>query len=287
MTRDVVIFDLGGVLLDWNPRHLYRQLFPGDEAAMEHFLETVCNSEWNRRQDAGRLVVEGCGLLKAEHPDKAALIDAYYARHMDVIAGPIEGRGRGPRSRLRERGTPLYFLQQLFSTDLPAGARPLRFPVVVRGRHRLGRAWGHQARPGNLHAVPRPLRDRPKTTQSLSRCRGQCGSGAVVRHPRHPLRQSGKRFQSRIGGALDAMGLSLPGVDPGDPYHSRPIHGWSGRARPRDRVRLQPLVLDDAADAAPFAGLHGVDVLLRVAPDAMGRFVAVAPSNARDARRRG
>ena len=52
--RDIVVFDVGGVLIDWDPRHLYRKLFAGDEAAMEHFLTTVCTHEWNRGQDAGR-----------------------------------------------------------------------------------------------------------------------------------------------------------------------------------------------------------------------------------------
>ena len=54
LRRSIVVFDLGGVLIDWNPRHLYRKLFAGDEAAMEHFLATVCTHEWNRGQDAGR-----------------------------------------------------------------------------------------------------------------------------------------------------------------------------------------------------------------------------------------
>jgi len=57
--RDIVVFDLGGVLIDWDPRHLYRKLFAGDEAAMEHFLATVCTHEWNRGQDAGRTFAEG------------------------------------------------------------------------------------------------------------------------------------------------------------------------------------------------------------------------------------
>jgi 2-haloacid dehalogenase len=116
--RDTVIFDLGGVLLDWNPRHLYRPLFPGDEAAMEHFLATVCNSEWNRQQDAGRLVAAGCALLKAEHPDKDALIDAYYGRHLDMIAGPIDGTV-AILAELHERGTPLYFLSNYSAETYP------------------------------------------------------------------------------------------------------------------------------------------------------------------------
>jgi 2-haloacid dehalogenase len=116
--RDTVIFDLGGVLLDWNPRHLYRPLFPGDEAAMEHFLATVCNSAWNRQQDAGRRVAEACALLKAEHPDRAVLIDAYYARHLDMIAGPIDGTVT-ILAELRERGTKLYFLSNYSAETYP------------------------------------------------------------------------------------------------------------------------------------------------------------------------
>lgn len=50
---EIVIFDLGGVLIDWNPRHLYRALFD-NEASMERFLADVCNGAWNEQQDAGR-----------------------------------------------------------------------------------------------------------------------------------------------------------------------------------------------------------------------------------------
>jgi 2-haloacid dehalogenase len=137
--RDTVIFDLGGVLLDWNPRHLYHQLFAGDEAAMEDFLATVCNSAWNRHQDAGRLVAEGCALLKAEHPDKAHLIDAYYARHLDMIAGPIDGTVE-ILAELRERGTKLYFLSNYSAETYPLALGKFEFLSwfaggVVSGEH--------------------------------------------------------------------------------------------------------------------------------------------------------
>jgi hypothetical protein len=72
--RSIVVFDLGGVLIKWDPRHLYRKLFVGDVAAMEDFLANVCTHEWNRGQDAGRSFAEGARLLKAEHPDKAELV---------------------------------------------------------------------------------------------------------------------------------------------------------------------------------------------------------------------
>ena len=52
---DAVVFDLGGVLIDWDPRYLYRKLFPGDEAAMEHFLSAIIDVEWNLRQDSLKL----------------------------------------------------------------------------------------------------------------------------------------------------------------------------------------------------------------------------------------
>ncbi len=69
--RSVAVFDLGGVLIDWNPRYLYRKLFGADEAAVEHFLANICTSNWNTQQDAGRTLAEGCELLKKQHPEHA------------------------------------------------------------------------------------------------------------------------------------------------------------------------------------------------------------------------
>ncbi|HYC14071.1 MAG TPA: hypothetical protein VEC75_07460, partial [Stellaceae bacterium] len=62
-SRTTVVFDLGGVLIDWNPRHLYRKLFAGDDVAMEEFLTTVCTQAWNVQQDAGRSFAEGAAVL--------------------------------------------------------------------------------------------------------------------------------------------------------------------------------------------------------------------------------
>jgi 2-haloacid dehalogenase len=116
--RSIVVFDLGGVLIDWDPRHLYRKLFAGHETAMEQFLATVCTHEWNRCQDAGRSFAEGARLLKAEHPDKAELIDAYGARFDEMMAGPIAGAVE-ILAELRERGTPLYGLTNFSAETYP------------------------------------------------------------------------------------------------------------------------------------------------------------------------
>jgi 2-haloacid dehalogenase len=113
--RSVVVFDVGGVLIDWDPRHLYRKLFSGDEPAMDHFLANVCTHEWNRCQDAGRSFAEGARLLKLQHPQHAELIDAYGARFNEMMAGPIVGVVE-ILAELRERDTPLYVLSN-FSAE--------------------------------------------------------------------------------------------------------------------------------------------------------------------------
>ena len=107
--RTTVIFDLGGVLIHWDPRNLYRKLFAGDEAAMEAFLETVCTTEWNERQDAGRTFAEAAAELIAKHPDKAALIRAFGDRFDEMIPGARDAT-IALLQELKQRGTPLFAL---------------------------------------------------------------------------------------------------------------------------------------------------------------------------------
>ena len=86
-----VTFDLGGVLIDWNPRHLYRQFFGADEAAMERFLADVCTPEWNAQLDAGRPFAEAVDEVLLAHPDQAELITAYYHRWQEMLGPALEG----------------------------------------------------------------------------------------------------------------------------------------------------------------------------------------------------
>ena len=88
---------------------------------MEDFLTTVCTHEWNRCQDAGRSFAEGARLLKADHPGKAELIDAYGIRFDEMIAGPIAGSVE-ILAELRDRGTALYGLTN-WSSETYAPAR--------------------------------------------------------------------------------------------------------------------------------------------------------------------
>jgi 2-haloacid dehalogenase len=103
-----VVFDLGGVLIDWNPRYLYRSLIP-DERAMEDFLATVCTGPWNERQDGGRTIAEAEAELLAGHPQHEALIRAYYSQFDRMLAGQIDGTV-AILEELDGREVPLYAL---------------------------------------------------------------------------------------------------------------------------------------------------------------------------------
>ncbi len=122
-----VVFDLGGVLIDWNPRHLYRTLFGGNEAAMEDFLSEVCNPEWNARIDAGRPFAEAVEELASRHPDRAYLIHAYRERWGEMLGGVFEGTLAVVRE-LRGAGVPVYALSN-WSAETFALTRS-RFPFL-------------------------------------------------------------------------------------------------------------------------------------------------------------
>ena len=104
-----VIFDLGGVLIDWNPRYLYRRLFDGDEAAMERFLVEICSPDWNLSLDAGRPFAEAVAELAERHPTQRSRIEAYHRRRLEMAAGPI-GPTVALLGELDELGVPLYAL---------------------------------------------------------------------------------------------------------------------------------------------------------------------------------
>jgi 2-haloacid dehalogenase len=85
-----IIFDLGGVLIDWNPKYLYKQIFD-DEAEMQHFLDTVCTGDWNEEQDGGRTLQDGTETLIRQFPEHAENIKAFYGRWEEMLGGPIQG----------------------------------------------------------------------------------------------------------------------------------------------------------------------------------------------------
>ena len=85
---DTVVFDLGGVLVDWNPEYLYKDIFPNEEER-RWFLSRVATLDWNEEQDAGRSLKEGTEHLVRQFPEHEKAIRAYYDRWKEMLGGPI------------------------------------------------------------------------------------------------------------------------------------------------------------------------------------------------------
>lgn len=109
MKITTIIFDFGGVLLDWNPRYLYREFFPGDEPGMERYLVETCFFEWNHRQDARIPFSAGVAEQCARYPQFCHLVRAYVERFPETVSGPIQGTVEILR-RLHLAGWPLFGL---------------------------------------------------------------------------------------------------------------------------------------------------------------------------------
>ena len=203
--RSIVVFDLGGVLIDWDPRHLYRKLFAGDEAAMEQFLATVCTHEWNRCQDAGRSFAEGARLLKAEHPDKAELIDAYGARFDEMIAGPIAGSVE-ILAELRDRGIPLYGLTNWSAETYPAALQRFAFLRWFRGILVSGEVGLIKPDPRIFALLTERFAIEPHCAVYIDDVEANVAAARPPRHPRDPFHHT--RDIARGAGRARAASIS-------------------------------------------------------------------------------
>lgn len=88
MKITTIIFDLGGVLIDWNPAYVFDTLIP-EEEKRQHFFANICTAEWNEEQDAGRTIKEANEIAIAQHPEWREHIEAYYGRWEEMLGGPI------------------------------------------------------------------------------------------------------------------------------------------------------------------------------------------------------
>jgi 2-haloacid dehalogenase len=139
---EAVVFDVGGVLLDWDPRHLYRKLF-ADESEMEWFLAEICTPAWHAPHDRGVSTAASCAALAVSHPQFSQLIWAWWKRSEEMIGGVDSGSVEILRA-VRETGVPCYAL-----TNMEAETYPLRlerFPflgwfdgTVVSGREGMAK----------------------------------------------------------------------------------------------------------------------------------------------------
>ena len=123
---NAVVFDLGGVLIDWDPRYLYRQLF-ADRDEMEDFLTRICTPGWHRAHDLGEDITESCERLARQHPGHRDMIMAWAQRCDEMAAGQFDETVEVLR-QLRAAGTPCYALSnmepQMFTV------RTARFPFM-------------------------------------------------------------------------------------------------------------------------------------------------------------
>jgi 2-haloacid dehalogenase len=114
---DAVVCDIGGVLLDWDPRHLYRKLIP-DPAEMEWFLANVCTPQWHEQHDRGVSTAESCAALAAEWPQYAGLIMAWSERGEEMVAGPLPDGVKLLRQVIGS-GLPCYALTNMEAETYP------------------------------------------------------------------------------------------------------------------------------------------------------------------------
>ncbi|MBD8892334.1 HAD family hydrolase [Roseibium litorale] len=121
-----VVFDIGNVLIEWDPNHLYQHLLP-DPAERKHFLTEICSYDWNLEQDRGRSWDEAVDLLVAEYPEKRDLITAYRDRWHDMVPGEISGTV-AILEELKAAQTPLYAITN-FSSEKFTEAQT-RFPFL-------------------------------------------------------------------------------------------------------------------------------------------------------------
>ncbi len=134
-----IVFDFGGVLIDWDPRYLYRKVFETEEE-MNFFLENICKYEWNLLQDAGRSLAEATRELQEQHPEYKEEIEMYYGRWEEMLGGLFEDNVKLIRP-LKEKYK-VYGLTNWSAETLPIARRKYDFfelfdGIVVSGEEKL------------------------------------------------------------------------------------------------------------------------------------------------------
>ncbi len=138
-----VIFDLGGVLIDWDPNYLYERLIP-DPSERERFLTTVCTPAWNHEMDAGRSVPKAVAELARRRPALAHLINAWWTRWPEMLGGEVPGTVELAR-RVAAKGVPLHALTNWAAETWPYAIARFEFlstlfdGIVVSGQEGLAK----------------------------------------------------------------------------------------------------------------------------------------------------
>ncbi|HYC28166.1 MAG TPA: HAD family phosphatase [Chitinophagaceae bacterium] len=130
---DTIVFDLGGVLVDWNPDYVYRTIFE-DEEKMRWFYNNICTPAWNEEQDAGRSLKEATEELVTQFPEHEENIRAYYDRWEEMLGGPIRGTVEILRKLKYETRCRLYALTNWSHETFPVALERYEFLHWFDGR---------------------------------------------------------------------------------------------------------------------------------------------------------
>ncbi len=138
---DTIIFDLGGVLIDWNPERLFKKIFK-DPEEMKYFLSEVCTPDWNEQQDGGRLIADANKILIDKFPKYEAEINAFYGRWPEMLGGPIDGTVEIFKELIEAKTHRIYALTNWSAETFPVALERYDFlqwfeGILVSGTEKL------------------------------------------------------------------------------------------------------------------------------------------------------
>ena len=139
-TIEAIIFDLGGVLINWNPRYVYRTIFDSEEK-VDWFFDNICTNDWNEKQDAGYSLSAATEELVAQHPEWEAEIRAYYDRWIEMLGGPMHQTVNILRNLKQQEHLSLYALTNWSHETFPVALERFEFlqwfeGIVVSGEEK-------------------------------------------------------------------------------------------------------------------------------------------------------
>jgi 2-haloacid dehalogenase len=130
---NTIIFDLGGVLIDWNPKYVYEKIFSSADE-MKWFFDNICTPDWNEEQDAGRPLNEATELLVKQFPQHEANIRAYYDRWEEMLGGPIHETVEIFRKLRQNKNNRIFALTNWSAETFPVALQKYDFLHWFDGR---------------------------------------------------------------------------------------------------------------------------------------------------------
>jgi 2-haloacid dehalogenase len=130
---DTIVYDLGGVLVDWSPLYVYKDYFKTDEER-NYFFEHICTSEWNEEQDAGRSIEEGTKLLLQQFPGWENAILDFYGRWEEMLRGSIDASVEVLQQLKQSGNYKLYALSNWSAETFPIALLRFEFLHWFDGR---------------------------------------------------------------------------------------------------------------------------------------------------------